>query len=94
MQGLVNLGGTDPAESGSMGQPPIGQAACQGVTQALELVQVAVAAQHCQGLLPLVQGPFLHKPCAAQQALKGLQEQGFSMLRKPQKLLKTTFMSA
>lgn len=65
MQGLVNLGSADPAQCGSMSQASIRQAACQGVTQALELVQVAVAAQHCQGLLPLVQGPFLHKPCAA-----------------------------
>ena len=63
MQSLVNLGCTDPAQGGSMRQASIGQPAGKGITQALKLVQVAVAAQHCQSLLPLVQWPLLHKPC-------------------------------
>ncbi len=47
MQGLVHLGSTDPAQGGSMGESTPRQPAGQGVTQALELIQVAVAAQDC-----------------------------------------------
>ena len=63
MQGLVHLGCADPAQGGRVCQAPIGQAARQGIAQALELIQVAVAAQHRQGLLPLVQRALLHQPC-------------------------------
>ncbi len=47
MQSLVHLGSADPAQGGGMSEPTPGQPAGQGVTQALELIQVAVAAQHC-----------------------------------------------
>jgi len=47
MQSLVHLGGTDPAQGGSMGEPTTRQPPGQGVTQTLELIQVAVAAQDC-----------------------------------------------
>lgn len=47
VQSLVHLGSTDPAQGGGMGEPTPRQPPGQGVTQALELIRVAVAAQDC-----------------------------------------------